>query len=169
MKIVGIHLCVVSDSDMIGADKKGGIYNMDENPNIPEEINAEITEASEVTEPVDVTESAEITEPIDVTGSETITEEAEVYAYDTNTAYHPCQQREQDTNPMTLGDWVLTLLASCLPCIGLFIYIYWAVSKETNVNRQNFCRAWLIVVGIGLVLWFVFCLIFGAAIVAYGF
>lgn len=88
--------------------------------------------------------------------------QSQKYFYDTNTAYNPdYQQKPQEEHPMTVGDWVITLLAICLPCVGLLIYIYWAVSKETNVNRQNFCRAWLIVVGIILVLWLIFFGTFG--------
>lgn len=90
------------------------------------------------------------------------------YTYDTNTAYHPnnIEKKPQDTNPMTLGDWIFTMLAACLPCVGIFIYIYWAVSKETNVNRQNFCRAWLIFAGVSLVVCMILFTIFGVAMVS---
>lgn len=53
-----------------------------------------------------------------------------------------------DQTPMTMGDWVLTILAMMLPCVGIILYLVWAFGKSGNVNRRNFCRAWLIIYAI---------------------
>ena len=62
----------------------------------------------------------------------------------------------QDTRPMTVGDWMITLLVLALPCVNIVMYLYWALSGTGNVNRQNFCRAsiiwFLIVMGFVLVI-----------------
>lgn len=70
-----------------------------------------------------------------------------------NTAYQPDygqggtgDNNGMDTRPLTMGEWVLTLLAMCIPCcIGIILYIIWAFSKKGNINRRNYCRAALIV------------------------
>jgi len=56
--------------------------------------------------------------------------------------------------PMTVGDWMITLLVLGLPLVGIIMYLYWALSSTGNVNRKNFCIAsilWLcIIMGITL-------------------
>ncbi|MDR1801655.1 MAG: hypothetical protein LBQ95_07455 [Lachnospiraceae bacterium] len=50
-----------------------------------------------------------------------------------------------DETPMTLGDWVLTILALLIPCAGIILYLVWAFGSTGNVNRRNYCRAYLII------------------------
>ena len=60
-----------------------------------------------------------------------------------------------DTRPMTVGDWMLTLLVLAIPIVNLIMYLFWGLSSTGNVNRRNFCKAsiyWvLIIFGIYLV------------------
>ena len=71
-----------------------------------------------------------------------------------------------DTRPMTVGDWMLTLLVLAIPVVNLVMYLVWAFSDTGNVNRQNFCKAsiywFLIILGIYLV-FMLFALIAGVA------
>ena len=57
-----------------------------------------------------------------------------------------------DTRPMTVGDWMLTLLVLAIPLVNLIMYLVWALSGSGNLNRRNFCRAsiywFLIILGI---------------------
>jgi hypothetical protein len=57
-----------------------------------------------------------------------------------------------DTRPMTVGDWMLTLLMLAIPIVNLIMYLVWALSGSGNLNRRNFCRAsiywFLIILGI---------------------
>lgn len=79
------------------------------------------------------------------------------YAYNTN--MDPRHQPEEglDASPMTMGDWLLTILAAMIPCCGgIILYCYWAFSKNGNINRRNYCRAALIVEGVGIIILFVF-------------
>ena len=59
-----------------------------------------------------------------------------------------------DTRPMTVGEWMLTLLVLAIPLVNFVMYLVWAFSGTGNVNRRNFCRAsiyWvLIIVGLWL-------------------
>jgi hypothetical protein len=60
-----------------------------------------------------------------------------------------------DTRPMTVGEWMLTLLVLTIPIVNLVMYLVWGLSGTGNINRRNFCRAsiyWvLIILGIYLV------------------
>lgn len=85
------------------------------------------------------------------------------YSYNTGNGgqdYEP----GQDTSPMSMGDWLLTMLVSLIPCVGFVLYIVWAFSKTTNVNRRNFCRAQLVIMAVVLVVYIIFIAIFGTAL-----
>ncbi|MDO4312738.1 MAG: hypothetical protein Q4C52_06615 [Eubacteriales bacterium] len=68
-----------------------------------------------------------------------------------------------DTSPMTMGDWVLTLLALMIPCAGIILYFVWAFGSHGNINRRNFCRAQLIILGVVLILYLVLILVLGVS------
>ncbi len=87
------------------------------------------------------------------------------YSYNTgnNGNYNPYGQG-QDTSPMSMGDWILTILAAMIPCAGIVIYFIWAFSKSTNINRRNFCRAQLVIMGIVLAIYLIFVVLFGTMI-----
>ena len=61
---------------------------------------------------------------------------------------------EADTRPLTVGEWMITLLVLAIPLVNLVMYIIWALSDTGNLNRKRFCQAsifwFLIVVGIGI-------------------
>lgn len=85
--------------------------------------------------------------------------------YYQNQNYQGSGNREQgEEHPMTMGDWLLVLIAGAIPCVGQILYIVWAFSSSGNVNRRNYCRAALIL----MLAVFVIYLIFGA-IFAVGF
>lgn len=69
-----------------------------------------------------------------------------------------------DTSPLTMGDWLLTLLATMIPCAGIILMFVWAFSKTGNVNRRNFCRAQLIIGGVVVVLYLIVALIWGVSL-----
>lgn len=71
---------------------------------------------------------------------------------------------QMDTTPLSMGEWLLTLLAAMIPCAGLVLYLIWAFSKSGNLNRRNFCRAYLIIQAIAIVLSLIFVIFIVAAI-----
>jgi hypothetical protein len=71
-------------------------------------------------------------------------------------------QPTEDTSVMTTGQWVLTTFLLALPCVGLILAIVWAFG-DGNVNKKNYCRAWLIWYVVGIVLSVVVYAIMGAA------
>ncbi|MEF9915725.1 MAG: hypothetical protein RR275_08455 [Lachnospiraceae bacterium] len=149
---------------------------MDENTtNIPE-VNIENTpETNEplVSEPVPesaqpVPESAQpVPDPVpeQKVYQQPITEQTN-YSY--NTAYNSTAPKtELDDSPLSMGEWVLTILAVMIPCfVGIGLYFYWSFSKKGNINRQNFCRAALIVYGVLFVIYLLFMMLFGFAFIS---
>jgi len=57
--------------------------------------------------------------------------------------------------PMSLGDWVITLIIQAIPCVGLVMMFVWAFGQG-NMSRKNYCRAVLIFYAVGIVLGLIF-------------
>ena len=87
--------------------------------------------------------------------------------FDYNPGNQMNQQRVMDTSPLSMGDWIMTILASFIPCAGIILYFFWAFNKNGNVNRRNYCRAQLIIMGAIFVIYFAFLTIFGIALIGY--
>lgn len=68
---------------------------------------------------------------------------------------------DMDDSPLSVVDWILTILALAIPCAGIILYFVWAFGKKGNVNRRNYCRAGLILTGIGFVLWVILAIVMG--------
>ena len=88
-----------------------------------------------------------------------------------NTGYQPnygnnpnSPYNGMDTSPLTMGDWLLTLLASMIPCAGIILVFIWAFGKNGNVNRRNFCRAQLIITGVLIVIYIIVILVWGVSL-----
>ncbi len=75
-----------------------------------------------------------------------------------------------DTRPLTLGEWMITLLVLWIPLVNIIMYVVWAISDTGNVNRKRFCQAsilwFLIVVAFGVGFGILFT---GLALVSTGF
>ena len=65
---------------------------------------------------------------------------------------------------MSMGDWVLTILALMIPCAGIILYFVWAFGKNGNINRRNYCRAALVIELVIIILSIIVMVIFGAAL-----
>lgn len=58
---------------------------------------------------------------------------------------------------MSVGQYIGTMLIAYIPIAGLILYIVWAFSSDTNINKKNYCRASLllrlILFGVIIVFW----------------
>ena len=88
------------------------------------------------------------------------------YNIGSNMGYNQSSYQNMDTSPMSMGDWLLTILAAMIPCAGLILYLVWAFSSTGNINRRNFCRAQLIIMAVVFVLYLIIVVVFG--VVAFG-
>ena len=85
--------------------------------------------------------------------------------YQQNYANNPNSQYSgMDTSPMSMGDWLLTILACMIPCAGTILSLIWAFGKNGNVNRRNFCRAQLIITAVVIALYVVIFFIGGVSL-----
>ena len=72
----------------------------------------------------------------------------------------------QNYQPSTLVDWLITILIKNLPLIGLIMLFVWAFGDGTEVSKKNWAKATLIWYAIGFVLFIIFLIMFWAFISA---
>jgi len=70
----------------------------------------------------------------------------------------------EDTSVMRTKDWIVTYLVMMIPCIGFIMMFVWAFGSSGNVNRRNYARAILIIIGIVIALYLVVAIIFGVVL-----
>jgi len=46
--------------------------------------------------------------------------------------------------PLSVKDWLITLIVLTIPFVGLIFLLYWALSNSSNLNRKNYCLAVII-------------------------
>ncbi|MFI3170981.1 MAG: hypothetical protein R3Y58_01225 [Eubacteriales bacterium] len=81
-----------------------------------------------------------------------------------NPSYSSAMDTQGNDTPMSVMEWLLTILVLVIPCVGFCVYIYWAFSKSVNTNRRNYCRASLILTLIGIILYIILLVVIGVAI-----
>ncbi|MGL5084257.1 MAG: hypothetical protein ACRC68_00805 [Clostridium sp.] len=67
-----------------------------------------------------------------------------------------------DSQHMTLGNWLITMLLLIIPIVNIVLMFVWAFGSNVNKSKKTFCQAQLIITGILIVLM----IIFGATIFA---
>lgn len=70
---------------------------------------------------------------------------------------------DEQTRPLTVKEWFLTILILALPLVNLVMYFYWAFAEGVNLNKKNFCRASLLWAAIGIAVGIFFLLLGGTA------
>lgn len=58
-------------------------------------------------------------------------------------------------SPMTMGQWIGTLVILMIPLVNIIFMLIWAFKKNVNRNKKNYSRAMIVVTGVGIVLYFV--------------
>ena len=82
-----------------------------------------------------------------------------------NAGYQPYQPEMEE--PVKMGEWILLqCLLTFIPCVGLIMAIVWAFSSTEKKSKVNFCKAYLVVFLIQLVLAIVAVGVYGAIIMA---
>ena len=74
------------------------------------------------------------------------------------------QVSARESSPVSLGDWVITLIVLAIPIVGIVMMFVWGFSGSTHPSKQNYCRAVLILAAVFFVLWLLFAITFGAAL-----
>jgi ABC-type multidrug transport system permease subunit len=73
------------------------------------------------------------------------------------------QLAERESSPISLGDWMITLLILCIPLVGIIMLFVWGFADGTHPSKRNFCRAYLIWMLIGIVIFVLFLIMGGMA------
>ncbi|MBP3195782.1 MAG: hypothetical protein J6N21_02100 [Butyrivibrio sp.] len=67
---------------------------------------------------------------------------------------------------MTIGEWALTILITCIPCVNIIMLLVWAFGSSTPKTKSNWAKAQLIFVAIGVVLTIILYAVLGASMAA---
>lgn len=68
-----------------------------------------------------------------------------------NQPYGPGYPNEIE-KPVSMGDWIITLIVLAIPVVNLVMLFVWGFSNEVSESKKNFCRAELIVIGVVIAL-----------------
>ncbi len=55
------------------------------------------------------------------------------------------QTINDQNKPLAVGDWLITMIILSIPLVGFIFLLYWALSSSSNVNRKNFCIAYIVI------------------------
>ena len=58
--------------------------------------------------------------------------------------------------PMTIGDWLITLIITYIPFVGLIMLFVWAFGDGAHPSKKTWAQAVLIMVAISIVLAIIF-------------
>ena len=64
--------------------------------------------------------------------------------------------KESTEQPMKVGDWLVTILLTAIPLVGIIMLFIWGFGGNAPTTKSNFAKAMLIWYAIGIVLTFVF-------------
>ena len=77
------------------------------------------------------------------------------------------QYREPETDleePISMGEWLVTMLLMLIPCVNIVLMFVWAFSSKEKKSKSNYFKAALIFAAIVRVLYIILIAIFGVAI-----
>ena len=58
--------------------------------------------------------------------------------------------------PMSIGDWIITSIILAIPIVGFVMLFVWGFGGNTHPSKANWAKAALIMIGISIVLSFLF-------------
>ena len=68
---------------------------------------------------------------------------------------------QQNSQPVSIGDWLVTYLILVIPIAGFIMLFVWAFSSDTKPSKANWAKANLILMGIVFGIYFMIFLVFG--------
>ena len=69
---------------------------------------------------------------------------------------------QKNEAPISVGDWVLTILILAIPIVNIIMLFVWAFSSDYSKSKSNFAKANLIWLLISIALAVIFFVIFGS-------
>ncbi len=81
---------------------------------------------------------------------------------------YPPYPPTQTEPPMSIGQWILTILVLMIPCVNIIMLFVWAFGSDPDKkSRANYCKAQLIISAAVIVLYILLFAICGSAIAAW--
>ena len=62
----------------------------------------------------------------------------------------------QQYNPISVGEWIITTIILAIPIVGFIMLFFWGFGRNTQPSKANWAKAALIMIGISIVLSFLF-------------
>ena len=62
------------------------------------------------------------------------------------------RQEEKQAEVLSMGDYLLMFILLAIPVVNFIVCILWIISGNSNPNKRNFAKAWLILAVIGTIL-----------------
>ena len=78
--------------------------------------------------------------------------------------YQYQQPQDNMEEPMTIGEWMISLLVMLIPCVNIVMMFVWAFSHKEKKSKSNFFKAYLIFFGIMLVFMVVMMVVLGISV-----
>jgi heme/copper-type cytochrome/quinol oxidase subunit 2 len=75
-------------------------------------------------------------------------------------------ENQPQASVMSVKDWMITLLITFIPVIGIIMLFVWAFSSGENPNKSNWAKATLIWFAILIVIYTFIIVVFGAVFMA---
>lgn len=66
---------------------------------------------------------------------------------------------DQNPKPVSIGDWMITILITVIPIIGFIMLFVWAFGGGSNPSKANWAKAtiiWFVVAIVMYVVFFIF-------------
>ena len=62
------------------------------------------------------------------------------------------------------SEWIVTLIIMAIPCVNIIMCFVWGFGSTGNLNRRNFCRAYLIMIAVVFVLYLILAVTVGVSL-----
>jgi membrane protein YdbS with pleckstrin-like domain len=72
---------------------------------------------------------------------------------------------EKHYQPLTVKDWMITILITAIPLVNLIMFFVWAFGDNTHPSKSNWAKASLIWFAIIIVLYIIAFAVFGGLFV----
>lgn len=69
-------------------------------------------------------------------------------------------EQQNTSKAMTVKDWVITVLLTSIPLVGIILLFVWAFGDDGNQTRSNWAKGNLLAAAILIALWLLFILPF---------
>lgn len=75
------------------------------------------------------------------------------------------QTQDELEEPMSMGEWLISLLVMMIPCVNIIMMFVWAFSSKEKKSKSNFFKAYLIFFAIMMVFAIIMTVVMSAAVI----